>query len=203
MLSLVLTVFFVHIAIYLVNTIGASTVDSLLWLLYLKLPTPTSRTARKQQQLKRQVLEQKHEMNSTSSQDEFAKWAKARRRHDKTMEEYEALNKKLTSQKSSFDWTVKIARWICTNGLKIFLQFWYSKTPVFRLPESWFPYYVEWILSFPRAPLGSVSIQVWSNVCATTIALAAEVAGSLLLQVAGQKEGQKEAVPLGAERKAQ
>lgn len=31
-------------------------------------------------------------MNSTSSQDEFAKWAKARRRHDKTMEEYEALS---------------------------------------------------------------------------------------------------------------
>ena len=63
-----------------------------LWLLYLRLPTPTSRTARKQQQLKRAVLEQKREMNNTSSQDEFAKWAKARRRHDKTLEEYEALS---------------------------------------------------------------------------------------------------------------
>jgi hypothetical protein len=31
-------------------------------------------------------------MNTTSSQDEFAKWAKLRRRHDKTMEEYEALS---------------------------------------------------------------------------------------------------------------
>lgn len=31
-------------------------------------------------------------MNNTSSQDEFAKWAKARRRHDKTLEEYEALS---------------------------------------------------------------------------------------------------------------
>jgi hypothetical protein len=30
MLSLILTVFFVHVAIYLVNTIGASTVDSLV-----------------------------------------------------------------------------------------------------------------------------------------------------------------------------
>ena len=32
MLSLVLTVFFVHVAIYLVNTIGASTIDSLVCL---------------------------------------------------------------------------------------------------------------------------------------------------------------------------
>lgn len=31
-------------------------------------------------------------MNSTSSQDEFAKWAKLRRRHDKTLEEFEALS---------------------------------------------------------------------------------------------------------------
>lgn len=30
MLSLILTVFFVHIAIYLINTIGASTVDNLV-----------------------------------------------------------------------------------------------------------------------------------------------------------------------------
>lgn len=30
MLSLVLTVFFVHVAIYLVNTIGASTIDGLV-----------------------------------------------------------------------------------------------------------------------------------------------------------------------------
>ncbi|KAJ5542042.1 CHD5-like protein [Penicillium sp. DV-2018c] len=225
MLSLVLTVFFVHLAIYLVNTIGASTIDNLVWLLYLRLPTPTARTARKQQQLKRQVLEQKREMNSTSSQDEFAKWAKARRRHDKTLEEYESLStssaqklqyiwlfplsgplmhffltdKALTSHKSSFDWAVKIVRWLSTNGLKVFLQFWYSKTPVFPLPEDWFPYYVQWILSFPRAPLGSVSIQVWSNVCATAIALAAEIMGALLVQVMGQKgEQKKQAMPVGA-----
>ncbi|KAJ5320432.1 hypothetical protein N7508_000715 [Penicillium antarcticum] len=197
MLSLVLTVLFVHIAIHLVNTIGASTIDNLLWLLYLRLPTPTARKARRQQQLKREVLEQKRDMNSVSSQDQFAKWAKLRRRHDKTMEEYEAINKALNSQKTSFDWSVKIARWLSTNGLKIFLQFWYSKTPVFALPEDWFPYYVQWIVSFPRAPLGSVSIQVWSSVCAAAIALVAEVVGAFIAQVVGRKEP----VPVGAESK--
>ncbi|OQD72446.1 hypothetical protein PENDEC_c021G01835 [Penicillium decumbens] len=198
MLSLVLTVLFVHIAIYLVNTIGASTIDTLLWHLYLKLPTSTSRKAREQQKKKQEALQLKREMNNTSSQDEFAKWAKLRRRHDKAMEEYENTNKEVSAQKTSFEWSVKIARWLSTNGLKIFLQFWYSKTPVFALPAGWFPYYVEWVLSFPRAPLGTVSIQVWSNVCATTIAVMAEVLGAILVQVAGRK---KNAVPANGDGK--
>lgn len=107
-------------------------------------------------------------------------------------------DKAISSQKTSFDWSVKTARWLSTTGLKIFLQFWYSKTPVFALPAGWFPYYVEWILSFPRAPLGCVSIQVWSNVCATAIAVAGEILGGIIAQVVGGKE----AVPV-AEKKAQ
>ncbi|KAJ5683251.1 CHD5 domain protein [Penicillium macrosclerotiorum] len=187
MLSLVLTILFVHIAIYLVNTIGASTIDNLLWHLYLKLPTSTSKNARDQQRMKSEVVQLKREMNNTSSQDEFAKWAKLRRRHDKALEDYEAMNKTISAQKTSFDWSVKSARWLSTNGLKIFLQFWYSKTPVFALPAGWFPYYVEWVLSFPRAPLGAVSIQVWSNVCATAIALIGDILGSLLVLASSQK----------------
>lgn len=63
-----------------------------LWQLYLKLPTTTSRNAREQQRMKREVVQLKREMNSTSSQDEFAKWAKLRRRHDKSLEECEAMS---------------------------------------------------------------------------------------------------------------
>jgi len=33
---------------------------------------------------------------------------------------------------------------------------------MFWIPESWVPGVVEWGLAFPRAPKGSVSIQVWS-----------------------------------------
>lgn len=154
----------------------------------------------------------KREMNSTSSQDEFAKWAKLRRRHDKALEEFEAMStcsigtyidqssnihprtdQIVSTQKSSFDWAVKTARWLSTNGLKMFLQFWYSKTPVFALPEGWFPYYVEWILSFPRAPLGSVSIHVWNTVCASAVAAIAEILGAALVRVIGQKQVTNEA----------
>ncbi|KAL4813078.1 protein get1 [Aspergillus spinulosporus] len=196
MLSLIWTIFILHIAIFLVNTIGAATIDNLLWLLYLKLPTSLYQTAHEQSKLKREVVQLKRDMNNTSSQDEFAKWAKLRRRHDKALSDYEALNQKLSSQKGSFDWFVKIARWLSTTGLKIFIQFRYSKTPVFELPGGWLPYPVEWVLAFPRAPQGSVSVQVWNSVCATAVTVIAEIITGLALQV----KGKTQAVPATAKK---
>ncbi|EEP80774.1 conserved hypothetical protein [Uncinocarpus reesii 1704] len=180
MASLLIIVFLSHVVTYLINTIGATTVDNLLWLLYLKLPNNTSRTAVEQRRLKGEVVQLKREMKSTSSQDEFAKWAKLRRRHDKAMEEYEAKNKALGKHKGSFDLTVKSVRFFSTTGLKFFLQFWYSKTPMFELPRGWVPWQVEWVLSFPRAPLGTVSIQVWSGVCTTVVSLAGDALGVVI-----------------------
>ncbi|KAH8697258.1 protein get1 [Talaromyces proteolyticus] len=197
MISLLLLVFLVHLAIYIINTIGASTVDNLLWLLYLRLPTTLLQDSRKHQELKRDVVQFKREMNATSSQDEFAKWAKLRRRHDKALDEYEAMNRSIGAQKTSFEWKVKTARWISTNGFKIFLQFYYSKTPIFDLPPGWFPYPVEWILSFPRAPLGTVSIQVWGSVCATVIPLSGDIVTSVV-----QKIVPPQAIPAGGKSEA-
>lgn len=46
------------------------------------------------------------------------------------------------------------------------------------------PVYVEWLLAFPRAPRGSVSIQMWGIACATIVQLvgAAVVAGLVLVR---------------------
>jgi hypothetical protein len=68
---------------------------------------------------------------------------------------------------------------------------WFAKTPMFWLPAGWVPYYVEWILSFPRAPVGSVSINVWGIACASMLVLVSEaVAASWVLIT-------KRPVPLG------
>lgn len=45
---------------------------------------------------------------------------------------------------------------------------------MFWIPRGWLPYYIEWLLSFPRAPLGSVSVQVWWIACANAVALLGE-----------------------------
>jgi hypothetical protein len=85
----------------------------------------------------------------------------------------------LRTHQAAFNSTVKVVRWLGTQGLRFVLQFWFSKSPMFWLPASWVPYYVEWILSFPRAPLGSISIQMWTAACAAIIALASEACAAV------------------------
>jgi hypothetical protein len=60
-----------------------------LWVLYNKLPTPTAKDAQNSARLKKEVVRIKREMNAVSAQDEFARWAKLRRTHDKAVADYE------------------------------------------------------------------------------------------------------------------
>lgn len=113
----------------------------------------------------------KREMNATSAQDEFSKWARLRRQHDKVLAEQEKTAKDLQAFKSTFDTAIGIARALGTNGLRFFIQTWYQRTPMFWIPRGWIPYYAEWLLSFPRAPVGAVSIQVWAGACMAVITL--------------------------------
>jgi hypothetical protein len=75
-------------------------------------------------------------------------------------------------------------RWLGTQGARFVIQFWFAKSPMFWLPADWVPYYVEWILSFPRAPLGSISINVWGIACASMIALVGEAITAAYVLVA-------------------
>ena len=69
------------------------------------------------------------------------------------------------------------------------------------------PGYVEWALAFPRAPRGSVSIQIWGIACATVIQLVGEaaVAGWVLFYGSKERVGKekqkerKEGMKVGAE----
>ncbi|KUJ12117.1 uncharacterized protein LY89DRAFT_593327, partial [Mollisia scopiformis] len=161
------------------------------------LPSSDAKTSAEQKQLKAQFMKVRKELNATSSQDEFAKWAKLRRQHDKLLEQLEKNKSSSDSTKQTFDTTVSSLRWIATNGLRIFLQFWYSRQPMFWLPKGWVPYYAEWLLSFPRAPLGSVSMQAWSLACAAIILLVSDAIVAIIALGAGpqQSKGQPMKIP--------
>ena len=72
---------------------------------------------------------------------------------------------------------------------------------MFWIPRGWVPRYVEWILAFPRAPTGSVSVQMWGVACATVVQLVgAAVVATLVLAKRGEGKGtekEKEKVPMG------
>ncbi|KAK9417506.1 putative Protein get1 [Seiridium unicorne] len=190
--TLLLVVFLVELAVHFVNTIGAASINNLLWTLYLMLPTETSKGANRRRDVQTEYMKIRRDLNATSSQDEFAKWAKLRRQHDKLMEQLEKLKSSHDATKTKFDSTVGAVRWSLTRGLKIVLPFWYSRQPMFWLPKGWFPYYVEWVLSFPRAPLGSVSIVSWQMACSVVIKLVSDTVMSILGLILGAKIQQRE-----------
>ncbi|KAL8645899.1 MAG: hypothetical protein Q9210_006449 [Variospora velana] len=210
--SLLLVVFILQILIHLVNTVGAQAINDLvtsvfyspspyphapgklltgvatcaqqLWTLYNKLPTSTRDSVLESNKLRDKVLLLKRELMATSSQDEFAKWAKLRRQHDKAVAQYEEKANSLKSFQSSFTQATTVLRWLGTNGLRFMLQFWFARRPMFWIPRGWLPGYVEFLMAFPRAPRGSVSIQIWGIACATVVQMvgAAVAAGWILVR---------------------
>lgn len=63
-----------------------------MWKLYISTPMSTSKQIREQRELQASYLEVRRDLNATSSQDEFAKWAKLRRQHDKMLEQLEKMS---------------------------------------------------------------------------------------------------------------
>jgi tail-anchored protein insertion receptor len=65
------------------------------------------------------------------------------------------------------------------------------------------PWYVEWTLAFPRAPSGSVSINVWSAACAAVLKALGDLVGYLLVIMQGQTgvKRKEEATKVGADGK--
>ncbi|ETI27498.1 hypothetical protein G647_09689 [Cladophialophora carrionii CBS 160.54] len=191
--SLLITVFVIQLVCHLVLTIGSKPINDLLWQIYTCLPLQSSRDMQQQIRLRREVVRLKREMNAVSAQDEFSKWAKLRRQHDKALEEHDKKAAAVSSARASFDTKATAIRWTCTSGLRFGLQFWHAKTPVFTYPRGWFPWYVEWLLGFPRCPYGGVSINVWSTACATVIALVGDVVVYLVQYVLQSNTGGQKA----------
>ncbi|KAF5596878.1 GET1 [Fusarium pseudocircinatum] len=204
MASLMLSIFVVEVVVNLVNTIGAAAINNLLWTIINFLPVSTAKAAGEQRKLQADYLKVRRDLNSTSSQDEFAKWAKLRRQHDKLLEQLEKTKKTNEAARSNFDKILTVLRVVVTRAPQYFLPFWYATEPMFWLPYGWFPYWAEWILSFPRAPIGSVSIASWQLACTGVIALFSDlivgIAG-LLLNAKQAKEAPVAAEKVAAEKK--
>ncbi|KAF5701426.1 putative GET1 [Fusarium globosum] len=204
MASLMLSIFVVEVVVNLVNTIGAASINNLLWTIINFLPVSTAKAAGEQRKLQADYLKVRRDLNSTSSQDEFAKWAKLRRQHDKLLEQLEKTKKTNEAARSNFDKILTVLRVVVTRAPQYFLPFWYATEPMFWLPYGWFPYWAEWILSFPRAPIGSVSIASWQLACTGVIALFSDlivgIAG-LLLNAKQAKEAPVAAQKVAAEEK--
>lgn len=97
--TLLVFVFFIQLTLYLINSIGAKTINELVWQAYIRLPFGTSQNIQEQGRLRRDVVRLKREMAAISAQDDFARWAKIRRQHDKALAEYDKTGQKFRCEK--------------------------------------------------------------------------------------------------------
>ena len=137
------------------------------WLRYSVAP---STLHKKQKDLRKQVLQTKADLQATSSQDQFARWAKLRRKLDKEVAELETLSMlaspmihrvqadlssdgSITNQKAGAQTTVTAILFILTTAAPFVYTSVHSKSAVFYPPRGWFGPF-ERFLSLPFGPAG-------------------------------------------------
>ncbi|TPX45237.1 hypothetical protein SeLEV6574_g03986 [Synchytrium endobioticum] len=114
--------------------------------------------------LKKKVMTLRHDLTNTSAQDEFARWAKLKRSLDKSVAEFETLSKEQSFSRTVFEtqvsWCLRIFMWIA----QFILMSMYRYEPIFYIPEGWLGPFT-FLLAFPFAPKGSVSVYCWFYAC--------------------------------------
>ncbi|KAI9137505.1 WRB/Get1 family, partial [Paraphysoderma sedebokerense] len=157
-----LSVFLASILIEFVSWIGFSVIASTLYLVYRKLFQ--SKEFNKQAKLKSEIVVLRNDLSKTSSMDEFAKWAKIRRKIDSKQAEFEKIVSALAMSKSSFQIQTHLYTRIIFYSFYIYIIYTYQTTAMFYLPEDWLGFTTSF-LSLPFAPKGSVSVVVWVMAC--------------------------------------
>jgi tail-anchored protein insertion receptor len=105
----------------------------------------------------------------------------------------------LSTARIKFDSQAGFVRWLSTSGARLGLYFWYRGEPIFWIPEGWAPGYVEWILSWPKAPKGSVSIQIWGFAVSQMLSILTPILGHIIGLFASKLGvGARSSVPMPA-----
>lgn len=101
---------------------------------------------------KNEMLALKKELQQISAQDEFAKWAKLKRKSESLSKEYSTLNGVHSVYSSMISWGLMI--FAKTAFVIILWRYW--NYPVFTVNESLLGVFTPW-LAWPFSPKGSVS----------------------------------------------
>ncbi|WFD15457.1 glutamine amidotransferase subunit [Malassezia arunalokei] len=132
--------------------------------------------------MKKDLFETRQQMNMTSAQDEFSKWARLRRKVDKLTAQVDEQNKSLASTQFMFSIMFKVFMFVLNSAVPFALNWYFKWTPMFYLPPGdWFGP-LGYFFSFPNAPAGAVSSTVWTTVCGRVLALVGAYARELLVK---------------------
>ena len=120
----------------------------------MRLPMRIRNQISLRKSIQKELLQTSAELKTTSSQDEFAKWARLNRHHDKQIQDLQSVTANIERHEAKFRRTIKLGIWLGTMVVKGGVQWWYSRQAVFLLPAGTFPVWVEYVVAFPKAPKG-------------------------------------------------
>jgi len=178
-MTLLATIFLLVLLIEAIGWVGKPLLLSLAIAIYAR--TFDAHASKKLRNLKKSILQDQTQLAQTSSQDEFAKWAKLRRKVDKGLSDLENLNAEQSAKRNAISLKFNTVLWVLTSGLQLFIMWWYRKEAVFYVPRGWYGP-AEWLLALPSAPRGAVSCTTWQMACQRTIKVVERVVRDLSLQ---------------------
>lgn len=127
----------VVLSVHIINLVGRERIESVVKPIYLRLLY--GKDLQEQKRLKKDLFSTRQQLNLTSSQDEFAKWAKLKRSVDKHLAQLEAINGRLAGASSSVSLLVRAILFLGTTLFPFCLTFYFGKVPMFFLPPSGSP----------------------------------------------------------------
>ncbi|CDK27954.1 unnamed protein product [Kuraishia capsulata CBS 1993] len=101
------------------------------------------------------------ERSAISAQDQYAKWTKLNRRFDKLEKEKNDLELSLGVKREAFNAKVAVAIKLVTTLPLYAVRFFFARRVLFSIPDKVLPRPVEFLMSFPLLPRGSVGPIVW------------------------------------------
>jgi len=161
------TIFVLVLLAELLAAVGTEAIGLFLFEAYARLAQP--QLAKERRELKSTILGTRAKLQATSSQDEFAQWARLRRQLDKQVAQLDTINSKDATSRAAFTKRAASVAWFVTTAIPFVMTFWYRKSPMYFLPRGWFGP-VAWYFSFPSAPAGAVACGMWSMACRRAIA---------------------------------
>ncbi|KAK4049567.1 GET complex subunit get1 [Microbotryomycetes sp. JL201] len=176
-LDLAVLLFGVTLGVELVSWIGKDRLSDMLYLPYSRAFGTAGSS--QQRRLRQEILQLRAELAGTSSQDEFSKWAKIRRKLDKAVAELEAANQDTVAAKQQFAKIFKAFLFVLTTVAPFIITSWHRKEAVFFLPPGWFGP-ATWWMGLPSAPAGGVACGIWTMACKRTINSAKDIVVDLL-----------------------
>lgn len=175
--TLLVLVFVVLLIKNAISAVGKLSIESVTWVLYCrmaprfghsKLALMSEKTANL-----RQIVAKRR---AVSAQDQYAKWTKLNREHDKLVAEIAQLQTEVDQDKLKVNTFTGYLIAAVTSIPIWFFRVWYRKVVLFYFPPGIFPQIFEWSMALPFTVTGGVSLTVWMMAAGT-------VASSLIFLV--------------------